>query len=98
MLYTEDFTMRHYVGFLQIGSKLLNITCLIYFKMVAKQGDICCVNNYKAQLCLSSLLVSILEMGVYSTLRLLVGVVSIIQSKDESFALTRKDFKFLLDL
>ena len=37
-------------------------------------------------------------MGVYSNLRLLVGVVSVVQSKDGSFALTKKDFKFLLDL
>ena len=28
MLYTEDFSMRHYVGFSQIGSQISSIKCL----------------------------------------------------------------------
>ena len=33
-------------------------------------------------------------MGVYSNVRLLVGVVSVVQSKDGSFALTKKILSF----
>ena len=31
MLYTEDFTMRHYVGFLQIGSHIIVLGGISYF-------------------------------------------------------------------
>ena len=39
-----------------------------------------------------------LEMGAYSSERLLVGVTSILQSKDGSLDLTRKALVILLDL
>ena len=29
MLYTEDFTMRHYVGFSQIGSHLCDMVTMV---------------------------------------------------------------------
>ena len=48
------------------------------------------LNNYER---LSSLSVSIPEMDVYSTLR--VEVVSIVQFKDGSFVMTRKNFRFI---
>ena len=40
MLYTEDFTMRHYVGFLQIGSHIIYIYIYIYIYMYAKQKQL----------------------------------------------------------
>ena len=40
MLYTEDFTMRHYVGFLQIGSHIKTFLLLL-LPAVAGQYKVC---------------------------------------------------------
>ena len=38
MLYTEDFTMRHYVRFSQIGSHLCSVTICLRSKILIYMG------------------------------------------------------------
>ena len=37
MLYTEDFSMRHYVGFSQIGSHIASLLLCVYMAVIASK-------------------------------------------------------------
>ena len=41
MLYTEDFTMRHYVGFSQIGSHMIIVMLLLGNQWSFRMGKVC---------------------------------------------------------
>ena len=55
MLYTEDFSMRHYVGFLQIGSHIIlckdyisSLSCIIFYDchLRTNEFDRDCMENF----------------------------------------------------